>query len=207
MSMLRSTVGSAYRTVAAVLGSALVLAMALVLPGCGSGQCGGFSAGGDAVSATCPTPTPPPLPTPKPPVIVSQGNDSLGKDVLGQVRPFATTEAGALDVTVDWTFATNDVDAFLARGDCSPQQFLVTQCQLLMTAESASAKPEKFTVPSLAAGTYTLLIGNAGPDDESVAWQVVLRPGATGSAATAVDPSAASERVHAYRKGVELQRR
>ncbi|PYQ40706.1 MAG: hypothetical protein DMF77_17785 [Acidobacteria bacterium] len=100
---------------------------------------------------------------------------------------FTTTAAGSVGITVDWTFATNDVDIFLARGSepCTLQTFNDRSCGFIATEESFSMKPEKLTIPSLAAGTYSLYIANFGDTDESVAWQVTLTSTSASSASVA----------------------
>jgi hypothetical protein len=115
-------------------------------------------------------------------VVATQGNGfPLEAGFVGRV-PFTTTRAGALDATVDWTFATNDLDVALTRGDCSFEQFEAQQCTIAAFSISATAKPEKIRVDGAAAGAYTLFVENTGPGDESVSFQVVLTPSATGTA-------------------------
>jgi hypothetical protein len=103
--------------------------------------------------------------------------------------PFTTTAAGKLDVNVDWTFVRNDVDIYIVRGGtaCSAELFNADQCDFVAFSDNAIAKPERLSVPALAAGTYTLLIINWGPDPESVSYQALLT---TGGAAAAADRSA-----------------
>jgi hypothetical protein len=107
---------------------------------------------------------------------------------------FTTTAAGSVAITVDWTFATNDVDIFLARGSepCTLQTFNDRSCGFIATEESLSMKPEKLTIPSLAAGTYSLYIANFGDTDESVAWQVTLT--STSASAASVATTATVQR-------------
>ena len=97
--------------------------------------------------------------------------------------PFTTTATGTIGVTVDWTFATNDIDVYLARGTttCSLEQFNSRQCTWLGSAESTTAKPERLSVPNLAAGPYTLYVVNWGNTQESMSYQITLTslPGAT----------------------------
>jgi len=191
-----------------VLGGALLLTAALVLPGCSSGNCPGATV--DTVAATCTPvvlPTPTPLPTPKPAYVVASGVGlALPAGFIGS-RAFSTMEAGTLTVTVDWTLSSNDVDALLARGSCTPDQFNTDQCQIVTFSVSTTAKPEKLTAPGLSAGAYTLLIGNAGPDDESLAFQVVLQPGAAGTASRAQDSAKLAQKIRAYRNAIELPQR
>ena len=124
------------------------------------------------VAMTPPTTQPPP---PPPPRVVIEGSGSLEVDFVGRL-PFISPLPGRLDVTVDWTFATNDVDVYLARGVCSFDQFFDDMCDVIATAESFTAKPERLSVASAGMGSYTLFVGNFGPEDESLSWQVVLTP-------------------------------
>jgi hypothetical protein len=158
----------------AVLPCLVVATIALGLSGCGSDKIG-----------------PPPPPTPPPPPaqvtrVVSQDHDSLESETFGPVV-FNTTASGTIGVEVNWTFATNDVDIYLARGNnpCTEETFNNDTCTFIATEESASMKPERLSVPNLAAGTYTLYIANFGDTDESVAWQVTLTSTSASSASSA----------------------
>ncbi len=131
-----------------------------------------------------PTPTPTPAPTPQ---VLAQGGDTLKANEVG-LLPITTARTGALEVTVDWTFAANDIDVALARGSCSFDQFVAQQCTVAAISASTTAKPEKIRADNAAAGTYTLFIENTGPGNESISFQVVLTPSATGAA----PPSASS---------------
>jgi len=150
--------------------------------------------GGDSPTPTAPTPTPAPTPAPIPvppppsppptPVtsVIGEGNSSLPSSTLLYV-PFNTTATGTIGVTVDWTFSTNDVDIFLVRGTnpCTIEQFNSNQCPFLAFSASVSAKPERLSVPNLAAGPYTVYIANFGATQESVSFQFTLTsvPGAS----------------------------
>jgi hypothetical protein len=96
---------------------------------------------------------------------------------------FTTTQAGTIEATLDWTYAENDLDLALVRGDCSFEQFIDEQCQILAFSESETAKPEKVRVPGEAAGPHTMFFYNYGPGDESVSYRIVLSPGAVAAAA------------------------
>jgi hypothetical protein len=76
------------------------------------------------------------------------------------------------------------VDVALVRGDCSSEQFVAQQCPILAFSVSTTAKPEIIRTDGAAAGTYTLFVENTGPTDESVSYQVVLTPSATGVTAS-----------------------
>jgi hypothetical protein len=158
----------------------LILWIAItVMPGCG----------GSGTSSGTAVPTPSPTPIPPPPLILSQQSGSLPARNLALV-PFDSPALGTLDVTVDWTFATNDVHIYLVRGDCDFERFVAQQCPLVAFSESRTAKPERMTVTAASMGRYTLGIGNASDSDESIAYQVVLIRGAgsLGAATAGLDP-------------------
>ena len=163
--------------------------LALILAACGSKDTG---CGSNPTGPGCPTsPTPPPA-TPRPAVVIDRGEGSLPVLTV-LLRPVSTTETGAFDATVDWTFAANDVDVFLARGNCSFEQFVQDQCAIAAGSMSTTAKPERIRLANQPAGTYTLGVVNFGPGDESVAYQLVFTPG-TAAASTSQAASAAVAR-------------
>jgi len=67
---------------------------------------------------------------------------------------------------------------WVARGDCTAEQFEAEQCTYAATSFTGG-KPRKVSVTGAPAGTYTLIVGNLGPDDDSIAFQVVLTPTAS----------------------------
>jgi hypothetical protein len=143
------------------------------LNGCGGD--GGSGVTGDSRPVVT-QPTPPP-----PEVVSSLSGAALEAEYMGRMV-FTTARAGALEITVDWTYATNDVDAMIVTGDCSYDQLEADQCSILGVAVSETAKPEKMQIASAPAGTYTIFIGNLGPGDESISYQVVLKASLGGSA-------------------------
>jgi len=167
------------------------VALAALLTACGSD------------TGVRPSPPPPPPPPPPAPVVVGQGGGSLEAGFVGRGAAVTTTRPGTLDATVDWTFATNDVDAIIVRGDCSFDQFEAEQCPILAVA-AGTAKPEKLTVSGAAVGTYTLFIENTGPTDESVTYQIVLT--ASASSVSVANPSGLvlPEKLRRFRGRVEL---
>ncbi len=129
-------------------------------------------------------PTPPPTTLP-PPVTRVIHNDTFA---VGSkfVYPdtFSTSTTGSLEVTVDWTFTSNDVDIFVARGvePCTLATFNDRSCGFVATEESTTMKPEKLTISNLAAGTYTLYVANFGSSNESVACHITLTSASAASA-------------------------
>ena len=152
---------------------ALAAALSMTLGACGGGG------GGGSTSVTGSTAV---APTPPPPVVVIQGSGyPLEAGFIGRTN-FTTARAGAIDATVDWTFATNDVDVLITKGDCTFDQLDADQCTILGFAISTTAKPEKVRIDSADAGLYTLFVENNGDKDESLSYQVMLSPRATGDA-------------------------
>jgi hypothetical protein len=96
--------------------------------------------------------------------------------------PFPISRAGSLEATVDWTYATNDIDVGLVKGECNYDQLVAGQCETLASSESTTAKPETCRVANAAAGTYTIFLYNDGPGDESLSFQVVLTASVAASA-------------------------
>lgn len=171
-----------WKRAAAVIPFLFVAVAALVLPGCGSDgpNCTANPAGAGCLAS--PTPPPPPPVT----RVVAQGSRSLETRFLTDVV-FTTTASGTVGVEVNWTFASNNVDIYLTRGadPCTIEAFNNGTCPFLASSESTSLKPERLTAPGLAAGTYTLYIGNRGPTDESVAYQVTLTSTSASSVSSA----------------------
>lgn len=170
-----------------------VVALAALMAACGS----------DTVTPP-PVPSPTPVPLP-PPRVVAEGSGSLEAGFVGQLAPFMTTLPGRIDATVDWTFATNDVDALLVAGNCSFEQVEAGECPILAAAVSASAKPERLTVPNVAPGIYTFFIGNAGPEDESVSFQIVLTPSAAAASTAPARGQAFPEKLRRLRGRSEIR--
>ena len=176
------------KTTRRLFASATAVALALLLGACGS----------DPV--TPPTP-PPPSPTPRPPVVIDAGEGSLPAFVV-LLRPLTTTETGSFEIIVDWTFATNDIDILLARGDCSFDQFVGGGCNYAATATSPTTKPERLTLANQPAGTYTLIVPNFGPEDESISYQVIFTPGTSAAAASNRSVVVSPEKVRQLRRGI-----
>lgn len=154
----------------------------------GLSACGGGESKNPVVVST---PTPPPPPVTR---VIDQESFALEALTLG-TEVFTTTTTGTLGITVDWTFASSDVDIFLVRGNdpCTLEMFLGGTCPFLATEESLTMKPEKLTVPNVTAGTYTLYIANFSEDDESLACQITLT---TASGAVGGSESASAGRGH-----------
>jgi hypothetical protein len=152
------------------VGCALVWIAALV--GCG----GGGSSPSPVTTTTAPAPTR---------SLVVQGQWQLTDsdtairnigipDIAGV--PFTLSSAGTVDVTVDWTFRTNDIDIAILPGSCNSVQLVQLQCGTTAIVQSLSttAKPETLS-RQLAAGSYTLVVAsNVGNSAESGTFAVFV---------------------------------
>lgn len=155
------------------VGRSLAVVLAVALAACGSPE--------------KPTPLSSPVSVPPAPVraVIAEGSDTLGAHILYMI-PLSPTRGGSLDFTVDWTSAGNRIAVYVARGRCEFEQFLASQCNLLLSSETAGPKPKVLQVPGIAAGDFTFMVGNPGDNDESFSYQVGLTstPGAAGAAST-----------------------
>jgi hypothetical protein len=100
---------------------------------------------------------------------------------------FDISGTGTIDATVDYTYSDTNLLVWIARGSCTPQQFVDDVCQFVATS-FAGSKPRRVTATNQTAGTYAFLVGNMGPHDESISYQVVFTQTSTAGA----PPSASS---------------
>ncbi len=134
-------------------------ALALVV---GLTACGGDSGGG---------PTPVNNNNPPAPVRTVIGNFTFSLNAIDMTQPVEVTVSGTgtgtLDATVQWTFASNDVDLFLTDRNCGATSiFNLGNCNILARADSFTNKPETINT-RLAAGVYRLYVYNDGPAGEA----------------------------------------
>jgi hypothetical protein len=136
--------------------------------------CGGGSGGG----GTAPTVVPP---APVRTLIGTTGFNVLGLDAANRaglerdeaLASLVVNQAGTLEIIVDWTFASNDVDIHLYSGTCTSQQIVTTGCSIIARADSVNLKPERLTV-SVQPGTYAIGVANFGRGNESGTVQTFL---------------------------------
>lgn len=86
------------------------------------------------------------------------------------VASFTLDTRSSLQLRIDWSVASNDLDGFLIRGSCSRDDVLNAKpaCTMdapLVGAGTGTSRPEVFTTAALDAGPYTLLIVNRGGND------------------------------------------
>jgi hypothetical protein len=133
--------------------------------------------GGDGITDQ-PPPTPPP-PTPPPPRVVAERSGVSIAVGFGYGTYFDTSATGTIDATVDYTHADSSVLVWIAKGQCTGEQWVANQCTYVATSFSGG-KPRKVTATGQTAGTYTLIVGNLGPKDEAVSMQVVFTQASAG---------------------------
>jgi hypothetical protein len=134
---------------------ALSSALALIT---GLTACGGGS--------TNPTP-----PTSNPPApvrsVIGNFTFSLGPIALSQPVDITVSGTGSMDATVQWSFASNDVDLYLTDRNCNATTiFQIPSCNVLARADSFTNKPEVIR-QNLSTGVYRLFVYNDGPGSES----------------------------------------
>jgi len=176
------------------------VALALTLGACGDEK---TNCSANPTAAGCPPPPTTTLPAP-PPVVLSEGGTALEFDELARVE-FTSTRAGALNGTVDWTFATNSMLVIVARGACTFDQLIANQCTSVSLSQGTTPKPRTFSLAGQAAGPFVLFVGNLGPTDESIRWQVVLNPSATSAAAAQEPVDLLKVDLRRFRHHVELR--
>lgn len=145
--------------------------LTIALPGCGGGSDGG---GGNPSGPSTPTTTR---------RLLQSGNFSLVGVPQAQRAGFpadagsvdvSVSSAGAVDITVDWTFTSNPVGFGLYRSPCSFNQFYADQCSVVGQRPATTSKPATLSIPSVASGNYVFFIVNAGNTSESGTYQIFL---------------------------------
>jgi hypothetical protein len=150
----------------ALRGAAAIVAVGALL---GLAACGGGSNPGG------PTPTLSPTPTPCAQKVLDSDSGPLPSRNLVYFD-FSVPESGRLDVTLDWTNASNNMGVYVTPANtCTLAEFNARSCNFVIRSETG-AKPRKVSA-NVAAGNYRWLFGNFGTTDESVSYQVVLSTG------------------------------
>jgi hypothetical protein len=152
-----------------VAAAALALMM-VVLPACGGGSSGG---GGNAPTNVPPAPVRSLIGNFNFTVVGVPEANRLGLQRDFFLQQLTITQAGSLEVIVDWTFASNDIDIVLFSGTCTPALITSTGCSAITATTSVTAKPERLT-SNVNPGSYTIGVTNFGNGNESGVGQVFL---------------------------------
>jgi hypothetical protein len=130
---------------------AVMVALAIVHPGCG----------GDSGTGGSQTQT-------------STVNNVAVLD--GAVFSFTATRNGTAEVEVNWNNGGNDIDIFATGGSCPNLPTLINGgCQIIVSEESSTLKPERFTFGVSDGGSYKVWALNFGPGTESITTRVTVR--------------------------------
>jgi hypothetical protein len=147
----------------------MIVFLLVAMYGCGS-------------NPTAPTPTPTPTPTPAPVTTVIATGTCTGLNVnfLCTFPTVTTTQAGNLTYTVDWTFPQDAIQVLVSAGaPCTIAQINAGQCNFIAsTPAQTTPKPAVVNLHGAAAGGYVLYVGNRGPQNESVSFELTLTTGA-----------------------------
>jgi len=172
---VRSGAAEEEKAMHAVRGT-LVLATALILA-VSFGACSSSNDNNCGTNPTGPGCSPPPTTAPAQSrsVIKTASCTDLGVNFLCFFEPFTTSQKGDLDVTVDWTYPEDRIQVMVSGGNCTLDQINGGQCNYIVSSPAATTpKPRVLMVKAVAAGSYTLYVGNRGPQLESVSIQIGL---------------------------------
>jgi hypothetical protein len=142
-----------------VLATLALGALAAGLPGCGGGGDGGG-------------PTGPSTPTRS--VVTQQNWNAAFGDVLAVDLTVTGTGTGTMDATVNWRSPSNDIDIAATTTSCSPGSFVADACDLLASATTTTAKPERISFSATGGTSYRIWIVNFGPRADSGTIEVGL---------------------------------
>ncbi len=157
--MLRTRRGNA-------VGAVLALGLALGLSGCGGGS--------NPASPSTPAATT---------TVLQQGTFTLLSVPNAQGNGFAfdaarveftTSATGSLQAVVDWTNASNAMAVAFFPGSCTYSLFYANGCTEVASQDPTTNKPIKLGLANAAAGTYTMIVANAGIGNESGSYQILL---------------------------------
>jgi hypothetical protein len=86
------------------------------------------------------------------------------------------SRSGTVEVTADWTVAGNDVDVFVAQGDCFdiPTALSVWSC-LSEGQATGTAKPQRLSFAAAPSTVYRVFVVNNGTVDDRVTVTVNIR--------------------------------
>jgi hypothetical protein len=132
---------------------AVMVALAIVHPGCG-GDSGTGSSGSNTFTNTV--------------------------NNVGVLQPaifsFTATRNGTADVEVNWNNGGNDIDIYATGASCPDIDSVVNgACQIIVSEESSTLKPERFSFGVSSGGSYKVWALNFGPGTESITGRITIR--------------------------------
>ena len=119
------------------------------------------------------------------PFTIDQGNFTVSPDQV-RVGVFTTTDSGSLAITVDWGSVDNRIALELYRGTCTVTDIQADRLTGTCSGETRVARADEslvtrnvLVVPSLAPGTYTMVIdyrSEGSQTAESGTFSIILSP-------------------------------
>lgn len=115
----------------------------------------------------CDDPPDPPVivmpPEPVRAVIATTGFDQFAPDIWVAI-PLQLTQAGRLDITVDWTFQSSWIYVYFGDQVCTYEQLAARTCPFLVRSETQEPKPRVLLHDISQAGTFFLVLYNVPLD-------------------------------------------
>jgi hypothetical protein len=140
------------------------LALAAVLPACGSGDAG-----------TTPA-------TPERTRIAAGTFNVVGTEEAAQnglvvdigSGPIGVPNSGTVEIVADWTSPSNNIDIYFFLGSCVSAQAVRGDCTIANRSSSTTTKPERLTIFGVPAGNYSVGFANLGLTNETGSFEVFL---------------------------------
>jgi len=135
--------------------------LALVLPSCGGGGKDGGPVTGPGGQPTRTT-------------ITDQSWALDALDAAAVDIEITGSGSGTVDATVEWTFASDDVDIYVTAVTCTPEMFASERCAYKTKADGGTTKPERVSFGVSAGDKHRFWIVNFGPQRESGTFSATL---------------------------------
>jgi hypothetical protein len=130
---------------------AVLLALAVVLPGCGSDDDNGNGT-----------------------EVFTDSRTVAVLDAFGLV--FTAQRNGTVDANVNWNNSGNDIDIYATAGNCADFNAVLNgNCNVVAFSESGTAKPEVITFSANNGTTYRVWAFNLGPNTDTVTIRLTAR--------------------------------
>ena len=91
------------------------------------------------------------------------------------VFSFTATRNSTADVEVNWNNGSNDIDIYATGANCPDFDTLFNGgCQVIVSEESGTLKPERFSFGVSSGGSYKVWAFNLGPGTESITGRITV---------------------------------
>jgi hypothetical protein len=140
------------------------VALAAVLPACGSGDAG----------TTPTTPTRTRIAAGTFNVVGTEEAARNGLVVDIGSGPIGVPNFGTVEIVADWTSPSNNIDILFFLGSCVSAQAVRGDCTIANRSSSTTTKPERLSIIGVPAGNYSVGFANLGLTDETGTFEVFL---------------------------------